>query len=218
MLQKEVTTHVSTVILLNLLDMVSKVWRAVNGNCALLLFLPPPFSLSPSLNSFFFRLLLTSQSFWKSRIYSWETPLKKAEGQGMLEVLRMNICTPYTSVHMPSIPALALCIVWHNLSIMDIARFQYDHAAFTANNFKVLSACLDTYWIIILETPVLCLFIKILLNLWLKFRQCRGFPPFYMLLLIWTYSVPMHPYHVAVTEELASPFCRCKTEVKNDSG
>lgn len=49
--------------------------------------------------------------------------MTKAEGQCMLKVLRMNICTPCTSVHMPSIPALALCIVWHNLSIMDVARF-----------------------------------------------------------------------------------------------
>lgn len=44
--------------------------------------------------------------------------MTKAEGQVMQKVLRMDICTPYTSVHMPSIPALALCIVWHNLSII----------------------------------------------------------------------------------------------------
>lgn len=43
MLQKQVTTPTSTVTPLNRLDMVSKVWRAVNGKYALLLgfFLPP---------------------------------------------------------------------------------------------------------------------------------------------------------------------------------
>lgn len=36
---------------------------------------------------------------------------------------------------------------------------------------------MDTCWIIILETPVLCLLVKIHLNLRLKFHQCRDFPP-----------------------------------------
>lgn len=61
------------------------------------------------------------------------------------------------------------------------------------------------------------LFVKIHLNLRLKFHQCRGFsPPFLYCCWVCIYSVPMHPYNAAVTEELVFPFCRGETKVKRE--
>lgn len=95
----------------------SKIWR-VKGNYAplLALFLLPSILLfqKKAYQSIFVeeKDLFLGDSYDKG----WRT--RYAEG-GENEYLHY-----YTSVHKPSIPVSALCIVWHNLNITDIARFR----------------------------------------------------------------------------------------------
>lgn len=87
--------------------MVSEVWGAVNGKYtpSPAVFLPLPSSIPPLLDSCLPVNLAGREGFIPGRLH----PVVKAAGQGMLKVLGINLGIPPTAVHMPSIPALALC-------------------------------------------------------------------------------------------------------------
>lgn len=106
-LQKQITMPATTVILLNLLDMVGEVWGTVNGEYtpSLAPFLPLPLSIPSLLQSCLPVNLAGREGFIPGRLH----PMVKVAGQGMLKVLGINLCISPTSIRMPSIPAVALC-------------------------------------------------------------------------------------------------------------